>query len=250
MKKKIEQLLSGKFRYEEPPLLFSQERLEISLEAGKTVRGELYLGTEDNEKIQGYVTSSNRRLVTGNSRFSGTTVCIPYGADGVGMKPGDICQGWLCVTTSVGEYKIPFEIRAQKDRFQTASGELKNMETFREIAKKDFREAYRLFTDKCFSSVMEGADKKQKALYLGLSRQPVTYQHVEEFFIGLKEKEPVTISLKTLCHEAYEIGESVQESFDIQRSGWGHLRLDISASGDFIELERHVITQEEFIGST
>ena len=32
------------------------------------------------------------------------------------------------------------------------------------------------------------ADKKQKALYAGLSGQPVTYQHLEEFLISLKEK--------------------------------------------------------------
>ena len=118
MKRKIEQLLSGKFRYGQPSLLFSQERLEISLEAGKTVRGELYLGTEENEKIQGYVTSSSRRFVPGTGRFSGTTVCIPYGVDGTGMKPGDQCSGWLCITSSAGEYKIPFEIHAEKDSFK------------------------------------------------------------------------------------------------------------------------------------
>ena len=87
MKKQIEQLLSGKFKYDQPQLLFSKEKLSVTLEAGKTARGELYLGTEDNDKIKGYITSSNRRLVPGNSRFSGTTVCIPYGADGTGMQP-------------------------------------------------------------------------------------------------------------------------------------------------------------------
>ena len=86
MKKQIEQLLSGKFKYDQPQLLFSKEKLSVTLEAGKTARGELYLGTEDNDKIKGYITSSNRRLVPGNSRFSGTTVCIPYGADGTGME--------------------------------------------------------------------------------------------------------------------------------------------------------------------
>jgi len=250
LKKKIEQLLNGKFRYEEPALLFSQERLEISLEAGETVRGELYLGTEDNEKIQGYITSSNRRLVPGNRRFSGTAVCIPYGADGTGMKPGDCCEGWLCITSSVGEYKIPFEIRARKDQFRSTAGEIKNMESFREIAKRDFREAYRLFTDKSFAMMMKGADRKQKALYAGLSHQPVTYQHLEEFFVGLKEKEPVSISLKTVRNEFYDIKESVQESFDIQKNGWGHLRLEMEPVGDFLEAEHRVITQEEFIGST
>ena len=161
MKRKIEQLLSGKFRYGQPSLLFSQERLEISLEAGKTVRGELYLGTEENEKIQGYVTSSSRRFVPGSRRFSGTTVCIPYGVDGTGMKPGDQCSGWLCITSSAGEYKIPFEIHAEKDSFRNTQKEIKNMEAFREIAKKDFREAYRLFNDKCFPEMMEKADNRQ-----------------------------------------------------------------------------------------
>ena len=63
MKKKIEQILNGKFEYEQPELLFSKDRLEITLEAGSTAQGELYFGTENNDRIQGYVTSSNRRFV-------------------------------------------------------------------------------------------------------------------------------------------------------------------------------------------
>ena len=43
MKKKIEQILNGKFEYEQPELLFSKDRLEITLEAGSTAQGELYL---------------------------------------------------------------------------------------------------------------------------------------------------------------------------------------------------------------
>ena len=78
MKKKIEQILNGKFEYEQPELLFSKDRLEITLEAGSTAQGELYFGTENNDRIQGYVTSSNRRFVPGSSRFSGTTVRMPY----------------------------------------------------------------------------------------------------------------------------------------------------------------------------
>lgn len=115
MKRKIEQLLSGKFRYGQPSLLFSQERLEISLEAAsKTVRGELYLGTEENEKIQGYVTSSSRRFVPGSSRFSGTTVCIPYGVDGTGMKPGDhVADG--CVLPPVQE-NTKFLLKSMRKR--------------------------------------------------------------------------------------------------------------------------------------
>lgn len=52
LKKKIEQLLSGKFEYENPALLFSQERISVRLKAGETFRGDLYFGTENNERIR------------------------------------------------------------------------------------------------------------------------------------------------------------------------------------------------------
>ena len=145
MKKQIEQLLSGKFKYDQPRLLFSKDKLSITLEAGKTARGELYLGTEDNDKIKGYITSSNRRLVPGSSRFSGTTVCLPYGADGTGMQPGEVCTGWLCVTSSIGEYKIPFSIEARQNEEQNFLEEIKDIETFKKTAAEDFKTAYHLF---------------------------------------------------------------------------------------------------------
>ena len=75
MKKKIEQILNGKFKYDQPELLFSKEKLEIKIKAGTTTQGELYLGTENNDKIQGYITSSRSKIVPGNSTVSGT----PYG---------------------------------------------------------------------------------------------------------------------------------------------------------------------------
>ena len=250
MKKQIEQLLSGKFKYDQPQLLFSKEKLSVTLEAGKTARGELYLGTEDNDKIKGYITSSNRRLVPGNSRFSGTTVCIPYGADGTGMQPGEVCTGWLCVTSSVGEYKIPFSIEAKQGEEQNFLEEIKDIEAFKKIAKEDFRGAYHLFKDPSFAAVMENADEKQKALYAGLSAAPVTYQNLEEFLIGLGEKEPVSVSLKTTANEFYGLREPIQESFDIHKTGGGHLRLQIESTADFLEPERHVITEEDFIGSS
>ena len=249
MKKKIEQILNGKFEYEQPELLFSKDRLEITLEAGSTAQGELYFGTENNDRIQGYVTSSNRRFVPGSSRFSGTTVRMPYGIDGSGMQPGEVCTGWLCVTSSTGEYKVPFRIQAVKEEMRSFGSEVRDLEALTEIAHKDFREAYRIFTDKNFATVIAEADPKQKALYAGLSKQPVTWQNLEEFLVATKQKAAVSISLKTTETEFYNVKETIQESFEIQRSGWGHLRLDIESKGGFLEPERKVVTDEEFIGS-
>ncbi|MDC7286708.1 DUF5717 family protein [Blautia schinkii] len=250
MKKKIEQLLNGKFEYDQPPLLFSQEKISLTLKAGEIRKGELYVGTDDNEKIRGYVTSSSRRVVPGIDKFSGTTVCLPYGIDCTGLGPGESVKGWLCFTTNIGEYKLPFDIQVEKEQIRSSVGEVKDMDTFRDIAKKDFREAYHIFTDKSFSMILRDKGHKEHALYAGMSQQPVTYQHLEEFFIGAGEKEKITVSLKTPGAKFYEVRESIQESFAVQRSGWGHLRLDIETRGSFLEVGKRVVTEEDFIGSS
>ena len=51
MKKRIEQLLNGKFIYEQPEILFSQEEISVTLKAGETTKDELYFGTDDNRRI-------------------------------------------------------------------------------------------------------------------------------------------------------------------------------------------------------
>lgn len=243
-------MLSGKFEYENPALLFSEDRISVTLKAGETVRGDLYFGTENNERIRGYVTSSSRRLVSGLGKFSGTTICLPYGVDATGMKPGESLSGWLCFTTNVGEYRLPFSIQTEKEEIRSSVGELHDPDEFLKIARKDFREAYRLFKDKAFYRIMENRSSKEKALYAGLSVQPVTYQHLEEFLVSMGYKEPVSISLKQNGGEFYEVSETVLESFEIHKTGWGHLRLDIETRGDFLEAEHHVVTDEDFIGSS
>lgn len=250
MKKKIDQILNGKFEHEQPDLLFSKEKLDIRLEAGSTMQGDLYFGTENNDRIQGYITSSSRRFVPGSSRFSGTTVRLSYGIDGTGMNPGEVCRGWLCITSTAGEYKLPFTIEATKTQVQSLAGKVNNMDAFCETAQKDFAGAYHLFASPSFEVVMNSADERQKALYAGLAKHPVSCRDMEEFLIGMGKKEPVSISLKTMEAEFYNVKESIQESFVIKRSGWGYLHLEIETKGDFLEAEKRVLTEDDFIGSS
>lgn len=250
LKKKTEQLLNGKFEYEQPQLMFSKESISITLKAGEIRKGEIYLGTEDNRKIRGYVTSSSCRLVPGFDSFSGTTVCMPYGVDCSGLAPGESFDGWLCFTTSVGEYKLPFTVQTEQEQMKTTAGEIRDIASYCAIAKNDFREAYRLFAEKSFPMILKNEGRQAMALYRGMCHQPVTYQHLEEFFIAMGQKEKVEISLKEQEAFFYDVKESTQEAFTVLRSGWGHLRLDIEVTGVFLEVNRHVITEEDFIGSS
>ena len=135
MKKKIEQLLNGKFEYEQPQLLFSKEKISLTMKAGETKRGEVYVGTEDNQKIRGYVTSSSRRVVPGMDHISGTTVRLPLGIDTVGLAPGENLKGWLCFTTNIGEARLPFEIEIEKEEIRSFSGVVGNLDEFVKVAR-------------------------------------------------------------------------------------------------------------------
>ena len=52
MKRRVEQMINGKFEYEVPKLILSQERIQIRTSCKKNSQGEIYLGTKENCKIR------------------------------------------------------------------------------------------------------------------------------------------------------------------------------------------------------
>lgn len=250
LKRKMEQILNGNFEYEVPELIRSRESIQITVKPGENVRDDLYLGTEDNRKLKGYVSSTHRRCVPGMSKFSGTTVKLPYGFDVAGLNPGDSFQGKLVLSTNVGEYQIPFSVNVEPDQPKSSSREIRNLDEFTKLAREDYREAFRLYTSESFRKHLAGRLPKEQALYLGMTRNPVTYQHLEEFLIASGKKEPVRIHLKEEQAAYYGVRESLQETVKLQKSGWGNLRLEIETQGDFLEVQKRIVTEEDFIGST
>lgn len=227
MKRRVEQMINGKFEYEVPKLILSQERIQIRTSCKKNSQGEIYLGTKENCKIRGYVSSSHRRVVPEVSQFTGTAVKISYGIDVEGLLPGESFQGQLTFLTNVGEYHIPFFVEIETNPVTSTSGEISTLEEFAKLARRDFREAFRLFTSENFQQVLRGSTEKTFSLYQGMTHNPVTYQHLEEFLISAGQKEPVNLTLKNEKVSLYQVRESRLESFEIQKSGWGFLRLEV-----------------------
>ena len=113
---------------------------------------------------------------------------------------------------------------------------------------KDPREAFRLFTSEHFQKILSGKNFVYTALYKGMSHNPVTYQHMEEFLIAAKEKEPIVLSLDKEKKGSYQIGHSLKDTLYIYKSTWGYVRMEIEAVGDFLEIEKKVVTTDDFIG--
>ena len=188
MKRRMEQLLNGRFEYEVPKLTLSDTQINLTTNEGENVRGELYVAAEDNRRIKGMTMSSNRRVLLAKEKFSGTTVCIPYGLDVKGLSAGETVDAVITINSNLGEYQVPVHAEITDDGIQTSRGAVDNLEAFIKLAESDYREAFRLYTSESFLKVLQGEDPGYESLYRGMSRNPVTYQHMEEFLIAMGEE--------------------------------------------------------------
>ena len=228
--------------------MLSREDIRESTKAGENIRGELIIAAENGSRIKGIAYSSHRRFLLGKERFTGEKIEIPYGADVKGLNPGDSFEGELVLSTSIGEYRVPFAIQVEPCRIKTSAGSIRDLDAFAELAKKDFKEAYHLFLDDSFPELLK---EEQEVLpyYYAMAKNPVTWQHLEEFLIGTGKKDPVKLHLEQENLEIYEVQSSLMDTVRVRRSGWGYLKASVTVEGDFLEVEKKSIRDEDFIGS-
>lgn len=249
MKRRMEQLLNGRFEYEVPKLVLSDTNITVRTKAGENYRGELFVGAEDNRRIKGMVMSSSRRILLAKEKFSGNTVCIPYGVDVKGLAAGDCLESVITINSSLGEYQIPVRVEVADAQITTSQGEIRTLDEFVKLAQKDYREAFRLYTSERFMEILQGADQVYRTLYKGMSQNPVTYQHMEEFLIGAGKKEPVQIHLDREEKDMERIESTLKDSVYLYKNNWGYASMEVETRGDFLQVEKKVITSEDFIGS-
>ena len=244
----MEQLINGRFEYEVPELELSATEIVLDILPEEKFRGELEFLAGDHRRIKGMAYSTHRRLLLGKEKFSGDKVKLPYGVDAAGLEGQDKIEGEIVLSTSIGEYRVPFSITVKKPEVRTSQGTVGTLEEFVELAKDDFREAYQLFTDTSFVQLLKGREELLP-YYEALAQAPVPYQNLEEFLIGAGFKKPVTLSLEKESLELYEVQTSLKDTLRIRRSGWGFLRAEIQTEGDFLEVEKTSIQDGHFIGS-
>ncbi|MDD3218488.1 MAG: DUF5717 family protein [Lachnospiraceae bacterium] len=249
MKKRMEQLLNGKYEYDVPSLILSPDSISVTTVAGENYRGDLHISTSNNSAVKGILLSSDRRLVLGKEKFSGNTIQIPFGFEVTGMEPGDEVHGELTVSSNIGEYNIPFSLSIEAEVIETSSGEILNLDEFAALSARDYREAFSLFTNENFPMLLTGEYAKYLCLYEALTVNPVSYQNLDEFLIGIGKKEQVTLALTDTGRAFHELPESTKNVLTIHKKNWGYLHADVEAVGDFIQVEKHLITGEDFIGS-
>ena len=111
MKRRMEQLVNGRFEYEVPPLVVTEQEVTLTLDEGKNYRGELHAGAADGRRIKGFAVSDHPRIVLAQDRFAGSACTIVYGIDTEGLHGGDGIQGTIVLSTSIEEKIIPVTVK-------------------------------------------------------------------------------------------------------------------------------------------
>ena len=249
MKRRIEELINDTYIYQAPKLVLSDTSLELTAPADSSLEGEFFFSAEDNSRIRGMLISSNRRIVLEKDIFSGNAIHVHYIIDTRGLKDEETFSGEITILSPVGEACVSVRVRVQTPEVQTRHGEIRNLEGFAKLARTDFREAFRLFNSPDFLRFLKGKDSCWLPLYRGLCAKPSGYQHLEEFLIACGRKEPVHISLDR-DRKVYDGLRSSQKNIlYVEKDTWGYVRMDVEVQGAFLQVDKKVITSEDFIGS-
>ena len=249
MKRRMEQLVNGRFEYEVPPLVVTEQEVTLTLDEGKNYRGELHAGAADGRRIKGLAVSDHPRIVLAQDRFAGSACTIIYGIDTEGLHDGDRIRGTIVLSTNLEEKIIPVTVKIEQRQIRSSRGYIRTLDDFAHLASRDFREAFSVFTKDDFAMMMQRENDALRSLYQGLSRNPVTYQHLEEFLVTAGKKEPIELTLGETKKKFWKLERSTKDTIYIYKNTWGYVRMEIEVEGDFLEVDKRTVTSENFVGS-
>ncbi len=250
MRKRIEQLLNGKFEYKAPRLLMEPETLTLHMRPGERMQGSFRLSADSGVKFRGFLFSSNPRMLFEPAEFAGMTNEIRYQADTSGMSSGMTEDGVFTICSELGEHTLPYSISVEEEPQKEESSEVPDVKELAALAEQDFQKAYRCFISEDFRKLLEKDWPGLYGMYESIRKSSFNYQSFEEFLNGAGVKEPVEISVDADRIVHYGVKETAQESFRVTRRGWGFTRISLQSDAPFVRLEKTLITTDEFAGST
>ncbi len=251
MKKRINEILNGKFEDLQNTLELSETEIK-----GRTVERENFCGrfsvlSQNEKSIQGFVYSTNPRVGLKPDSFNGIGETIRYEADVTGLTEGEVLAGEFILNTSVGEYRLPYqiEIESRQDEKSKVTQPLLTLEEFTALAREDFGRAYVLFLSTGFREHIRSWSAHSVSLYDGLLAEGASYRCLEQFLVGMGQKEPLTIVPEQEHLVLTHVAETRKEELVIRKNTWGFATLQISCDAPFLTLEKTQVTTEEFLGS-
>lgn len=250
MNKVINELLKENFSYRPERISLSEKKIEGNIQAGRRFGGRFFIGSGSGQ-VQGYLYSTNPRVSCEPEYFIGFRAEIAFAVRTEGLADGDVLDGEFVICAPSGEYELPYCLHVVGAA--DGGGELPlqmTEEEFARLAKEDFARAYALFSSRQFARTAASWGASCLPLYEGLAAQGLSYHSLEQFLVGLGQKEPVRIGLSNDHIYRNNPGENEREEVQLTKNTWGFAEISASSDAPFLQVERSKLTTEDFVGSS
>lgn len=248
MKEKISRLAKGRFDDKDLQIEIAPSRIELEAVKGSSCRGSFEVRSRSHVQIRAMVFSSARWMRCLTPSFTGEEGSISYELDASSFEAGDIMEGVFTLISNGGERTVPFSVRVIPPFCETSIGSIGDLDQFAALARKDWEEALRLFVKDEFPDIFLHS-RKNRQLYRILMQGSDPALAMEEFLCGAYRKDPVKIQVSETEIEYMDPRSEISGKLVIEKSDWGHIRIDVSAIGEFITLDRTSLDERDFLGS-
>ena len=250
MKNKIQKFSKGDFRLVKPEVVFEETNLVLIIGEGEVYRGSFLIKSNNESKIRGIVYPSSFRIHFKDQGFEGRNPRIEFTYDGRGLRPGHVEEGKFTVVCTGGEYELSFTAIIEKPYVMTTYGKVQSTEDFKKLAIKDFTEAARLFRSREFYDILKYENERIFYLYDNMRKWSLGDQAMEEFMVGIKQKECIFLTLQGEGMLFEDIQESSKSMITLMKNTWGYMPIHIETDGDFLKAVRTDLTTEDFVGNS
>lgn len=247
MQDSIKRINDQQYTKESDTLVTSESKIELCLSKDEVYRGTVEMAGRSGREFTAYVYSSDYRMQPGWRQKTGSRLLLEYEFDASGMEYGDTRKGEICIVTGFGQFFLLYEAKVVKKELQSSLGPIKNLFHFVNLAKLHWDEAVSVFYSDAFADILVGADRQYLTAYLGLSKYKYNQQNMDEFLILTNKKQMQVFRLKE--EEMFlEVPAKDRGEIRVERNGWGYTNLKIAVMGEFIRLEKQVLTDDDFTG--
>lgn len=249
LKNKIKKFSKGDFQAQQPEIVFSDTCLILTIGEGEVFRGSFSIKSLTDGPIRGLVYPSSFRMHCIGQGFEGNPVKIEFEYDGRGLRPGHVEQGKFTVVCSGGEYELAFTAIIEKPYVMTAYGKVQSTDDFKRLAIKDFTEAQRLFRSREFYEVLKYENPRIFYLYDNMRKWSLDEQAMEEFLVGIKQKECIFLTLSGEGMFFEDVKEATKGTLAVTKNTWGFMPITVQTEGEFLTVGRNKITTDDFVGN-
>lgn len=249
LKNKIKKFSKGDFRVVTPEIEFPETSLLLTIGEGEVYKGTFTIKNKKDGNIRGLIYSSSYRMKFKEQGYDGNPVTLHFTYDGRGLKPGHVECGRFTIVCNGGEFDIDFTVLIEKPYIMTSYGKVQNIRDFKKLALQDFSEAQRLFRSRDFYEVIKYEEPRIQALYDNMRKWSLSEQAMEEFLVGIKQKECIFLSMGKTQRTFRNLKEATKEVIHFTKNTWGFMPVKVHVDGEFIKIGRDHFTTDDFVGN-